>query len=435
LAQRTRRQEENTKIKIVLPLLQTGLGYGELDEFDFEHNVKNKRADIAIIIDDVLATIIEVKDENEDLDHHIEQAIEYGSEKQLEFVALTNGREFRIYAVFAKGVVSPKDRVIYQATISNPLNPPAKLKELFSRNQLPDFQKLRRQKQKLRPQVTDIDLTRVLQKGTQDLFDILFPQFKRRYRTDAAFRKKLDRWAATVKLDIKESRLVENLCKEGAYSLINRVLFYRISEDRSSEAPDISEANLRKWRVMVEEPSTKLQKLFKNKASEYKNFYDSPLFNSITFDDVEWDQVVIYRVLARFANVDFGHVTDDLLGQAYERHIPEEERKNLGQFYTKQFVIEYLCGQIPITANSLILDPACGSGGFLTHCLNLMNKKFSVDPSKLVESNLFGIDINPFATQLTTMNLLLGTLSSRHKPVSLRQGCVISRGQAATVWF
>jgi adenine-specific DNA-methyltransferase len=419
VAPRQRRQEENTKIKIVLPLLQTGLGYGNLEEFDFEHYVKNKRADIGVIVNDSLTTIIEVKDKNENLDHHIEQAIEYGSEKQLEFVALTNGVEFRVYAVFAKGVVAPSERLLYKTNITDPTAPPAKLKQLFSRSSLPDFTALRAEKQRLRPHVTDTDLTRVLSKATEDLFNILFPQFKTRYRSDANFKTKIDEWAATVKLDIKDSGLVEKLCKEGSYSLVNRVLFYRISEDRSGGAPEISEANLRKWREMVEKPSAKLNKLFKHKAEEYKNFYDSPLFNSITFDDVVWEEEVIFRVLARFANVDFAQVDNDLIGQAYEHHIPESERKRLGQFYTPQFVVEYLVEQVGLSANSKVLDPACGSGAFLTHCLREISALGSGNANTVVETNIFGIDINPFAAQLTTMNLLLGTLGSKKKPAHL----------------
>ena len=72
------------------------------DELDFEHNVKNKRADIGIIINNQLASIIEVKKRNENLNNHIEQAIEYGVEKQIEFVALTNGKRIQVICSFCK---------------------------------------------------------------------------------------------------------------------------------------------------------------------------------------------------------------------------------------------------------------------------------------------------------------------------------------------
>ena len=260
-------KEENTKIKLVLPLLKEGLQYTD-NQLDFEHNVKNKRADIAILINDRLATLIEVKAKNENLDRHIDQAIYYGTEKQVEFVALTNGVEFRIYATFAKGVVEPSDRLIRKFKILNPKNSPTELYRLFNRFACPDFSELHNLKSKLLPKATDSGLTKILTESTQDLFDILLPQFEKSYKQNSVFKKKINLWATNVKLDVNDRKLIEKLCKEGAYSLINRVLFYRICEDRSTDAPKISETSLKQWRTMVEKPSAKLSKLFKKVLRE-----------------------------------------------------------------------------------------------------------------------------------------------------------------------
>lgn len=211
----SRKQEENTKIKLVLPLLRNGLNYNNVD-FDFEYNVQNRRADIAIVVNDNLSTIIEVKDKNENLDYHIEQTIEYGVDKQIEFVALTNGKEFRIYATFAKGIPAPADRLIKSFEISDPKNPPLELYKLFNRASCPDFLELKNRKNNLRPKATEDDLTRILKKSTEDIFNILFPQFKKSYQSDHKFKNKIDLWATNIKLDINK-KLIEKLCKEGAY--------------------------------------------------------------------------------------------------------------------------------------------------------------------------------------------------------------------------
>lgn len=410
-----RAQEENTKIKRVLPLMRA-LGYTNDDEYDFEHNVSNRRADIGILIDENLATIVEVKDSNVNLDDHINQAIDYGSEKQLEFVGLTNGKEFRVYATFAKGVVNPKDRVVLNVKIDDPSNPPTSLVKAFHRDEIVDLKALRSLKEKLRPRVTEEDLIYVLTKSTDDLFDLLESQFATRYKSDAKFKNKLNSWALTVKLDIQDKALISKLCKEGAYSLINRVLFYRISEDRSDTRPLITEHTLREWRAVVEKPSKKLRELFKNASKEYETFYNSPLFNSITFEDVEWEETVVMKVLSRFANVDFSVVNDDMLGKAYERHIPNDERKRLGQFYTPDFVVDYLLDLMKFTKNSKLLDPSCGSGAFLHQAVRRFKDETTANSSDIIENNIYGIDINPFACQLTTMNLLLSTLDSKKKP-------------------
>ena len=401
-----------------MPLLQKGLNFSNSKELDFEHRVKNKKADIAIIIDRQVKSFIEVKDKNENLDKHIKQAVEYGMIKQVDFVCLTNGKEFRIYAVFATGVVDPADRLIGLFKIKDPSSPPAKLKNLFNRSRFPELNELKEANKKIKPKVTEEGLTDILKDCTEDLYKFLLNQFKRRYKEDSYFKKEIDDWAISIKIDIKDKDLVQKLCKEGSYSLINRVLFYRIHEDRERETPSITKSTISEWKTMVEKPSAKLGKLFKCKAKEFTNFYNSPLFNSITYDEIEWDEDVIIRILARFANIDFKEIENDIIGKAYEKHISEDERKRLGQFYTPQFIIDYLVSKLDICHKSRVLDPSCGSGAFLTSILRKIRKKNKT--SKLaIENSIYGIDINPFAIQLTTMNLLLETIGERSKPTKI----------------
>ena len=288
------------------------------------------------------------------------------------------------------------------------------MKSLYSREQFPDLEKIRKCKQSLRPKATEEDLTKILRKSTKDLYNFLLSQFKERYEKENSFKKEINIWAINVKLDINQN-LIKNLCKEGAYSLINRVLLYRIYEDKKSEHPEITETSLRKWRLMVERPSKKLEELFKLKAKQFFQFYNSPLFNSITYDKIDWNENIILKILARFSNIDFKKVNNDIIGKAYERHIPETERKELGQFYTPEFIVDYLVDKLKLKSESKVLDPACGSGAFLTKVTCEISKK-NTDLNSIIENNIYGIDINPFATQLTTMNILLQTIGNNASP-------------------
>jgi type I restriction-modification system DNA methylase subunit len=61
---------------------------------------------------------------------------------------------------------------------------------------------------------------------------------------------------------------------------------------------------------------------------------------------------------------------------------------------------------IELNSNYKYLDPACGSGGFLIRLFDKMIETKKYDKKSAIDS-IFGIDINPFATQLTKMNLFL----------------------------
>lgn len=113
----SRRAEENVKLKIIIPILEL-LGYDLIKDMDFERNVRNKFIDIAISIDGKIELLIEVKDLNENLDKHIEQALNYAFNAGVNYVILTNGYEIRLYKSYVP-YSDLKDRLIYKLYLAN----------------------------------------------------------------------------------------------------------------------------------------------------------------------------------------------------------------------------------------------------------------------------------------------------------------------------
>jgi type I restriction-modification system DNA methylase subunit/predicted type IV restriction endonuclease len=424
--------EENVKIKIVIPLLQL-LGYNSQQDMDFEHHVRNKKADIALLFDNKPRLLIEVKDLDENLDNHIHQALDYAFNKGVEWVILTNGLEIRVYKSFIQYIPS-EDRLIFTATLSNlpqSFNP---LFELVSKEHLQEAKKLTEKAESIRENITTKILIEDLAECRKRLANDLFVQFKARYETDSEFKEIIDTWATDVKMNISDPGLIEKLCREGAYTLINRVLFLRICEDKGHVKAKLSRSAIAKWREMVEDPSKMLGMAFEEIGQSFEGLYKSPLFDSINFEDIEWNADTINFVLDKLGAHDFSKISKDILGRAYEQHISRKERKELGQFYTPDFVIDYILDQVEISPDKKILDPACGSGGFLMKAYDRLRKQYLEQGwaenkihSQILEKNLFGIDINPFATQLTVMNLLLKDLDHPTGNINVVEGDTLEK--------
>jgi type I restriction-modification system DNA methylase subunit len=235
-------------------------------------------------------------------------------------------------------------------------------------------------------------------------------------------------------MDTKDPLTIGKLCKEGAYSLINRVLFLRICEDKDYIKPKLSKVALVKWKQMVEKPSHLLDMAFGEIGERFKGLYRSPLFDNIKFEDIRWNEEVVSYILDRLGEHDFSKITKDILGRAYEQHISEKERKALGQFYTPDFVIDYILDRVGVSPNKSILDPACGSGGFLMKAYDRLREMYRKEGwadekihRQILSQNLFGIDINPFATQLTTMNLLLKDLDHPTGEINVVEGDTLEK--------
>lgn len=419
--------EENVKNKIVVPLLEL-LGYSLQQNMDFEYHVENKKADVALLLDNKPKLLVEAKDLDEPLDKYISQALEYAYKKGVEWVILSNGLEIRVYKSFIPNIPE-KDRLLFSTFLKELPRYFDKLYELVGKEHLQESKKLYEEVKRVTESITVKSLIEDLSQSKERLFNDLFSQFKERYKFDKEFKKIIEAWAKDVKVNISDPTLIKKLCKEGAYTLINRVLFLRICEDKQHIKAKLSKNAIIKWRNMVEDPSNLLRIAFREIGKYFKGLYNSPLFDSINFEDVNWDAESINFVLDKLGEHDFSKISKDILGKAYKQHISKEERKQLGQFYTPDFVIDYILDLVGISPEKKILDPACGSGGFLMRAYNRLRKQYIEEDwdinrihNQILKNNLYGIDINPFATQLTVMNLLLKDLDHPSGNFNIAEG-------------
>jgi len=91
----------------------------------------------------------------------------------------------------------------------------------------------------------------------------------------------------------------------------------------------------------------------------------------------------------------------DYIGINYEKLLNRQERKELGQFYTPNQIIDYIVSQLEIQKDSTICDPSCGCGSFLNRIYDIFSKKYG----KAFIKNLFGVDINQESVGITRYSL------------------------------
>lgn len=427
-----KRVEENVKIKLTLPLLEL-LEYDAQKDMDFEHHVQNKRVDIALMFEDKPKLLVETKDLNENLDNHVSKTLDYACTKGVEWALLTNGVEIRLYKSFIEGV-PPEDRKLFSTTLKELPKTFPFLAERISRENLKGAERMSKDAEAVRENVTAKILIKDLTECKDRLFRDLYDQFQVRYERDEKFRATIDSWADRVNMKLDDPHLINKLCLEGAYTLINRALFLRICEDKGHIKTKLNKAGLEKWKQMVEKPSRLLGLAFAEIADRFEGLYSAPLFDDIKYEDIKWDEADIDFILHTLSQHDFGEITKDILGQAYEQHISKEERKELGQFYTPDFIIGYILDRVELSPDKKVLDLACGSGGFLVRAYDRIKEQYrkegwqeSAIHKELLNRNLYGIDINPFATQLTVMNLFLKDLEHPTRGLNIAEGDSLER--------
>lgn len=100
----------------------------------------------------------------------------------------------------------------------------------------------------------------------------------------------------------------------------------------------------------------------------------------------------------------------DYLGQLYETFFRYTGGNTIGQYFTPRHVIDLVCEILEISSTDKVLDPACGTGGFLIGALNRMVRKSNKpyeEAVNVVKDYLFGIESEPATAALCITNMIL----------------------------
>ena len=255
---------------------------------------------------------------------------------------------------------------------------------------------------------------------------------------------------------LSDEEVKETFCKESIYVLLNKLLFLRICEDKGFlKKKSISNGGIEEVRKIIKERFAEdvvykeiLEVGFKSGKTIYPHFYETGILDWFKTGDGQLDKL-LNKVLWILNQFNFAHVDRDVLGNLYEKYLPSGERKKLGEFYTPVEVIDYILTSVGYTysheiENKDLLDPACGSGGFLVRATRRLISRFLIkfgkadkkelrdpknwkeildrlnpDEAKIIldsiKEHIYGFDINPFACHIAEMNLLFQVIDLYQK--------------------
>jgi len=142
------------------------------------------------------------------------------------------------------------------------------------------------------------------------------------------------------------------------------------------------------------------------------------------------DVSVWLDILLFISRYDFANVQNEIFGYIYENYLKDlylDEKK--GQYFTDPHVVDFMLTEMGYNKDELqkrykddkdsisIIDPACGSGTFLYNATARLVEAFfdSTNKSaklteKIINNNIFGLDIAEFPLYLAEMNILMRML-------------------------
>ena len=163
----------------------------------------------------------------------------------------------------------------------------------------------------------------------------------------------------------------------------------------------------------------RIEELFTEVKKQYKNIFRGN--EEITLSDR-----ALAFIVSELAKYDFARTSIDAKGTAYQELVGVNLRGDRGQYFTPRGVVDLVVEMLDPKDGETVLDPACGTGGFLVSCLKYMKKKieerndieqdiastqefFTVDAElkDYASKYVFGADFDPFLIRAAQMNMVM----------------------------
>ena len=308
--------------------------------------------------------------------------------------------------------------------------------------------------------------------------DILETTAKGVLRVDEAFLRDMEVWRVDLAEHLhKQARFIHRQLNQRELNhlvqrTIDRIVFLRIAEDRNLESYGRLERAADSKGVYA-----RIKQLYLAADERYNSglFHFDPADKSRPdADTLSLEIYVVDNVLRRIINklyppesrYQFSVISADILGQVYERFLGKvievrsddfettvtveekpEVRKAGGVYYTPSYIVDYIVENTvgallqeatPDEAAQLrVLDPACGSGSFLTgayqYLLDWHLTQYRANPARwknrvrhsadgivlrteekkrILLNNIYGVDLDQNAVEVSKLSLLLKMLEN-----------------------
>ena len=208
------------------------------------------------------------------------------------------------------------------------------------------------------------------------------------------------------------------------------MLFLKVFDDREAEkellddgykSPIPAKLRWRKWATdaegitgdeLLDFVNNNLVTTLKELPITGKNAAISGVVRSVFEDAYNYMKsgTLMRQVINKLNDIDFNKAGDrHEFGDIYEKLLGDlQNAGNAGEYYTPRAVTQFIVDQVDPKLGETILDPACGTGGFLTCAIEHVRKKYvkDADDDGTLQASVHGVEKKPLPHLLCVTNMM-----------------------------
>ena len=199
------------------------------------------------------------------------------------------------------------------------------------------------------------------------------------------------------------------LSPPAAFGELSKIIFVKISDELAKR----KKGEPYQFQIKTHESSRRLAERIRALYAVHQQ-HDSEVFA----ESIRVDDATLRTVVSHLESINLNKTDLDTKGLAFEQFMDGFFKGDFGQYFTPREIITFAVEMLRPTNDDLILDPACGSGGFLLYALDAVRREASAYYDEgtpehfkhwhdFAKSQLFGIEINDEIARVAKMNMIL----------------------------
>lgn len=194
-----------------------------------------------------------------------------------------------------------------------------------------------------------------------------------------------------------------------AFSELCKIIFVKISDEKTKR----KKGEPYQFQIKTHENASKLGERIRD-LYEIEKQKDPEVFT----ETIKIQDATLLTVVSHLESINLSATDLDVKGLAFEQLMDGFFKGDFGQYFTPRELIDFCVKVTSVNNEETILDPACGSGGFLLHALDVVrheakeyHDESSVEHFKhwhdFAQKNLYGIEINEEIARVAKMNMII----------------------------
>jgi len=212
----------------------------------------------------------------------------------------------------------------------------------------------------------------------------------------------------------------QGLQKPEAFWELLKLIFCKIHDERASDLVNFYASSSERYNINGQmKVKSRLDKLFDAVKTEYPTIFRER-------DEIELKPAVLAYLVSQLQMYSLLESDVDVKGRAYEEIVGANLRGDRGEFFTPRNICSMAVAMLDPSESDLIVDPACGTGGFLITAMNhVIDKIHAVETQKwgtnveriegavrdrvqrYARNFIVGMDLNPNLVKASKMNMVM----------------------------